>query len=645
MTDPFRAQLQQALGTSYEILRELEGGGMSRVFVAREKALDRDVVVKVLPPELAAGVNRDRFRREIQLAAQLQHPHIVPLLSAGESGDLLYYTMPFIAGESLKTALAKHGKLAVRDVVRILHDVVDALAYAHEHGVIHRDIKPANVLMSGTHAVITDFGVAKALSAAMPISGFTTAGVAIGTPAYMAPEQLAADPSADHRVDIYAVGLLAYELFTGESPFTGPSPAATMAAQLTREPEPLFTCCPEVPEDLSAVVMKCLAKQPAERWSTARELLEQLDSVSTPYGGVYATGTMTKRRGVSRRYVALLSVLLTVAIASALALSYNRRGAVNQTTRAAVPVVADTPISRTLVPSPATPNVSPPRASSSSAAASLELTPAESLAIAKAVQRRLAETQQRASVVDADSLRESIQRSVIDSLARSRTFVYQVMIDSMRHELDSLVRWRSLPGRADDRNWERNLARSMESIRRLPQTYVVPAFPEGEMPGMNEFRTYDSTRARRVVVASQFVNGTASANVSGYARAAAESLRARVRARGLYELVTVDSATDRRLMSDPMGGASATRSGFALSGFFIGRRDSVYLQVHAVDMRRGMSFRGFKGPAAPFDDPLRGADDVWRQVLEWMERPERGVRTVPGVQRGPRSAPVPPTNP
>src|SRR5690349_7907734 len=269
---------------------------MSRVFVARERALDREVVVKVLPPELAAGVNRDRFRREIQLAAQLQHPHIVPLLSAGESGDLLYYTMPFIAGESLKTALAKRSKLTVRDVVRILHDVVDALAYAHEHGVIHRDIKPANVLMSGAHAVITDFGVAKALSAAMPISGFTTAGVAIGTPAYMAPEQLAADPTADHRVDIYAVGLLAYELFTGESPFTGPSPAATMAAQLTREPEPLFTCCPEVPQDLSAVVMKCLAKQPAERWSTARELLEQLDAVSTPYGGVYTAPVPARRR-------------------------------------------------------------------------------------------------------------------------------------------------------------------------------------------------------------------------------------------------------------------------------------------------------------------------------------------------------------
>src|SRR5690349_6107476 len=235
----FSEHLQDALGANYQLDRELTGGGMSRVFVAIDRVLGRKVVVKVLPPELAAGVNRDRFRREIQVAAQLQHPHIVPLLSAGEQGDLLWYTMPYIEGESLRAALERKRKFTAREIMRILHDIVDALSFAHERGVIHRDIKPANILTQGAHALVTDFGVAKAISAALPSTGLTSAGIAIGTPAYMAPEQLAGDTAADHRIDIYAVGLLAYELVTGESPFTGPSPRETLAAQLTRDPKPL----------------------------------------------------------------------------------------------------------------------------------------------------------------------------------------------------------------------------------------------------------------------------------------------------------------------------------------------------------------------------------------------------------------------
>src|SRR3954453_13505094 len=163
----FEQQLKDAVSHAYEIERELGGGGMSRVFVATDKSLGRKVVIKVLSPELTADVNRGRFRREIQVAAQLQHPYIVTLLSAGEDGDLLYFTMPFIEGESLRHALEK-GALSVKEVVRMLHDVVDALAYAHARGVIHRDIKPANILRQGTHALVTDFGVAKALNAAMP---------------------------------------------------------------------------------------------------------------------------------------------------------------------------------------------------------------------------------------------------------------------------------------------------------------------------------------------------------------------------------------------------------------------------------------------------------------------------------------------
>src|SRR5687768_10801451 len=191
------ARLQTTLGDGYRITSELGGGGMSRVFVAEDVELSRNVVVKVLPPDLAAGLNVDRFRREIQMAARLQHPHIVPLLSAGARDGLLYFTMPFIAGESLRTRITKQHELPIHDAVRTLRDVVDALAYAHANGVVHRDIKPDNILMSGHHSVVTDFGVSKALSNSTGSSTLTSMGVALGTPAYMSPEQAAADPSVD----------------------------------------------------------------------------------------------------------------------------------------------------------------------------------------------------------------------------------------------------------------------------------------------------------------------------------------------------------------------------------------------------------------------------------------------------------------
>ncbi|HZZ34631.1 MAG TPA: serine/threonine-protein kinase, partial [Caulobacteraceae bacterium] len=180
-------RLQAALGAAYRVEQELGGGGMSRVFLAEETRLARRVVVKVLPPELAAEISVDRFNREIQLSASLQHPHIVPLLAAGGSAHVLYYTMPFVEGEALRTRLAREGELPVRDAVRILKDVADALAYAHARGIVHRDIKPDNVLLSGNHAVVADFGVAKAVSQAKGQSGLTSVGVALGTPAYMAP--------------------------------------------------------------------------------------------------------------------------------------------------------------------------------------------------------------------------------------------------------------------------------------------------------------------------------------------------------------------------------------------------------------------------------------------------------------------------
>jgi len=258
---------------------------MSRVFLAEEVRLGRQVVLKLLPPEMGASVNVERFEREIQLAARLQHPHIVPLLTAGAKGDLLYYVMPFISGESLRVKLAREGELPVNEAVRILREVIDALAYAHRNGVVHRDIKPDNILLSEGHAVITDFGVAKAVTASSGGHSLTSLGVALGTPAYMAPEQAAADPHVDHRADIYAVGALAYEMLAGRPPFTAPTAQALLAAQITQTPEPVSQHRRTVPPALGAVIMRCLEKRPADRWQNAAELMPQLDAMSTPSSG------------------------------------------------------------------------------------------------------------------------------------------------------------------------------------------------------------------------------------------------------------------------------------------------------------------------------------------------------------------------
>jgi len=282
--------LETALRPSYSLERELGGGGMSRVFLATETALGRRVVIKVLPPELATTIDLERFRREVRLAASLQHPHIVPLLAAGQAGDLLYYTMPYIEGESLKERLARLGPISPSEVIRLLRELADALAYAHGRGVVHRDIKPANVLLSG-HALLADFGIAKALTAAATLGkraaepALTTTGQILGTPVYMAPEQALGDPSADHRVDLYALGCVAYEMLTGRPPFTGASLQALVAAHLLEVPAPLREHCPQVPVGLETLVLQLLSKDPDFRPTSSAMVLELLEKEYVAGGG------------------------------------------------------------------------------------------------------------------------------------------------------------------------------------------------------------------------------------------------------------------------------------------------------------------------------------------------------------------------
>ena len=285
-------QLRTTLGSAYTIERELGGGGMSRVFVADEVALGRKVVMKVIAPELTEGVSAERFAREVKLAARLQQANIVPVLAAGSADGLPYYTMPFVRGESLRARLASGEPVTVANALHILRDVARALAYAHGEGVVHRDIKPENILLSGGAAVVTDFGIAKALSASRTIDGtespnasamLTQAGLAIGTPAYIAPEQAAGDPNTDHRADIYAWGIVAWELLAGRHPFAQHTTAqALVAAHLRDTPALLSTARSDVPTSLSDLVARCLAKEASARPASANELLAALDHVATP---------------------------------------------------------------------------------------------------------------------------------------------------------------------------------------------------------------------------------------------------------------------------------------------------------------------------------------------------------------------------
>ena len=645
----FQDRLQTALGDGYHIERELDGAGMSRVFVARERALQRTVVIKVLPPDLAAGVNVDRFRREIQLAAQLQHPHIVPLLAAGEEDGLLWFSMPFIEGESLRQALLNRGQLSPRDVVRILHDVVDALAYAHARGIVHRDIKPGNILTQGMHALVTDFGVAKALSEAipLPLHGGTTSGMAIGTPAYMAPEQLAADPDADPRVDIYAVGLLAYEVLTGKSPFSGAP----------------HTLSVEIPAELSTIIMRCLEKQASKRPDTAAALLSELEALP-PMSGTTPARRMSSAGRRTRNIIAGAAVLAAAAWALTTRLPMGaakmtgadsldardagpggarQRAAIGRTPSIksgdSIRIVSETiPVFREV--GDGTPVTAVP----------LVMTRAESLAIAEAILKRqqaqkiehstsaagatnaadpkaaaapsaatsgsgvrvmMHTTDGAAGEVTREQLIAEVTRIFTDSMAQALTAYKAALAAAPR----SAVRFTGPPPGGDPG---------------MPPNVVIPPMPNVNVSvgtdigrGSAMARSFTlmaapSSDGRLRVLVMPFQNATGKRDYLSAAREMTTAIRASIPA-DKFDVVA-DTIADRamRMSPDRFQMGWQLRSDYMLTGMITTRQDSVVYHLQWVDIKSGRNTRYFE-VSAPSSDAKKAIDPSKLQVASWLD--------------------------
>src|SRR2546425_3147975 len=311
--DPLFARVATALANRYVVERELGHGGMATVYLARDVALGRAVAIKVLPPTTREYLGGERFTRETQIAAQLSHPHIVPLFEAGEAEGILFYVMGYVEGESLQDRLAREGALPLEESLRLIAEVADALSYAHEHGVIHRDIKPANVLLARGHALVADFGIAKSLGEAVGGGeSLTGTGVAVGTAEYMSPEQATGDKHLDARSDVYALAALLYEMLTSEPPFTGPTVQAVIARILTEAPRPIRTIRPGVPPHVEAAVVQGLAKVAADRPPSARAFV---DLLTRP------TAERPVRPGRRRAWI-VLGTLAAVAVPVAAAVLY-----------------------------------------------------------------------------------------------------------------------------------------------------------------------------------------------------------------------------------------------------------------------------------------------------------------------------------
>ncbi|MBC8089308.1 MAG: protein kinase [Phycisphaerae bacterium] len=662
MSDEFSYRLQGALGDGYSIERELGGAGMSRVFAAQEMALQRRVVIKVLPPDLAAGVNHERFRREIQVAAQLQHPHIVPLLAAGESGGLLWFTMPFIEGESLRAAIARRGRFPVRDVVRVLHDVTDALAYAHARGVVHRDIKPGNILTSGMHALVTDFGVAKALSAAIPSSnGGTTTGMAIGTPAYMAPEQLAADPAADHRMDIYAVGLLGYELLTGKSPFAGNSPQATLAAQLTQMPDALHRSLPEVPVVFSNIIMKCLEKDASKRFPSATALLAELDAM--PMFGSGETPSHSARRSRRGPLVAVAAVVI-----AAVGLAFAQRNELRAMFAKDQPATSASS-GGSASKGRGTGNNGAGRPGGNAALASagtggdttatsgdagvrtdtvylyrdttlsdaqkrttlpMVITRAESVAIAEKFRQR-----QAADLPSAPASKPASGTNAAGA-PRAATDAQTLAIKSLNDLLpitrDSLF---AEMGRVFSDSITRVLKQMQLEIAAMPRTAIRLQDMSTDYEGFRPLISPPANGVSRVVI-QPFQNGTGKRDLTKYTRLFVDSLRLALAGQKSVEVVDAEMtarAQDRSANVVAVG--FSLRADYMVTGTLIQRGDSLVLLTTFSDVRRP-GFTRRAETKMPVADPMRALPSTISSVNMWMDSAKVAPRS---NQRGPGRGP------
>jgi eukaryotic-like serine/threonine-protein kinase len=307
------SQLQAAVAGRYLVVRELGAGAAATVYLAQDLRHHRNVAIKVLHPELAASLGADRFLREIEIAASLRHPHILPLFDSGDSNGLLYYVMPYVEGETLRQRLDRDGAIPVYEALRLAREVADALTHAHAHGVVHRDIKPDNIMIEAGHAVLSDFGIAKALESAGRLSPLTGAGMSLGTPSYMSPEQAQGDPSLDGRSDVYSLACVLYEMLVGSPPFTGPSAEMVVRQQIAAPPPQITLSRTVVPERVKETLRRAMAKTPDDRFASAAEFAASLRA---------SQGSMSVRmpfaHRIVRRHPSALIITVVVAITALL---------------------------------------------------------------------------------------------------------------------------------------------------------------------------------------------------------------------------------------------------------------------------------------------------------------------------------------